>query len=377
NREALPFQFHPPPHINQFTVCAFVFSLTEGLGIAAPVQWQRQQDIEIYLHIPYSAKKLEAVSIDVYIVNNRLETEEFVLVELLNTANEFQFLNNSGRTDATKKILYGRLKPNEVQRAEFLIRPKKLGSIRLRAHAYTQDNSTDRLEDVKLPIPRTVDIGSEKITLALHREQLQIASLPVSLLLDKLAPSDPFTESMKASLTLDVLALAKLEWTERKTLAESMINESSTKIMPYGKTNAYFTIPDQHTPASECWDTVVALQALIYSNRHLGSMDIERAILSALDWLRTKQTDDGRFCADEVAHDEVKQIEKTAHVLLTFLEVRNYIWRYVSVINKARNYLLSSTAMLREPYHLALVGHVLRFSLRQATGREDRALIDE
>ena len=93
------FQFVPPPHINQMIVTAFVFSPTGGLGIAEPIQWQRQQDIEIYLHIPYSAKKLEPVTVDVYIVNNRNEKVDFVLVELLNHANEFHFLNNSGRID--------------------------------------------------------------------------------------------------------------------------------------------------------------------------------------------------------------------------------------------------------------------------------------
>uniref|UniRef100_A0A182YN84 Alpha-2-macroglobulin domain-containing protein n=1 Tax=Anopheles stephensi TaxID=30069 RepID=A0A182YN84_ANOST len=401
------FQFQPPPHINQLTVSAFVFGPTHGLGIAEPIHWQRQQDLKIYLHIPYSAKKLEPVTVDVYIVNNRLETVQFLLVELLNRANEFQFLNNSGRTDATHKILYGRLMPNEVQRAEFLIRPKKLGSITLKANAYTEgnviaraetilrtipesvqqmgsivrlfsvDNSTESLDEVKIPIPRTVDRGSEKITLSLHREQLQIASLPVSLLLDKLVPADPCTESMKASLTLDVLELAKLEWTERKTLAESMANESTTKILEYSNTNGYFTIPDQHTPSSKCWDTVIAVQALIASNRHLHRTDVEGAIAAALDWLKTQQASDGRFCAEEDEQDGVKAVEKTAHVLLAFLEARKHIWRFVSVIDKARNYLLSSTANLREPRHLALVGHVFQFSLARPTGKENRALIDE
>ncbi|XP_050072469.1 CD109 antigen-like [Anopheles maculipalpis] len=401
------FQFQPPPHINQLTVSAFVFSPSQGLGIAEPIQWQRQQDIEIYLHIPYSVKKLEVTPVDVYIVNNRLETVDFLLVELLNRANEFQFLNNSGRTDATQKILYGRLKPNEVQRAEFLIRPKKLGSITLKANAYSQgnviaraetilrtipesvqqigsivrlftvDNSTERLDAVKIPIPRTVDIGSEKITLSLYREQLQIASLPVSLLLDKLVPADPYTETIRASLTLDVLSLAKLEWTERKTHAERVINETTPKIVELSNDNAYFTISDQHSPASECWDTVIALQALIYSNRHLHSEDAEGVIISALNWLKTKQANEGHFCADEDAQDEMKQIEKTSHVLLIFLEMRQYIWRHVSVIDKARSYLLSNTASLHTPYHLALVGHVLQFSLGRPTGTEKHALIDE
>uniref|UniRef100_A0A182K1C8 Alpha-macroglobulin receptor-binding domain-containing protein n=1 Tax=Anopheles christyi TaxID=43041 RepID=A0A182K1C8_9DIPT len=401
------FHFNPPPHINQMVVTAFVFSSNGGLGIAEPIQWQRQQDIEIYLHIPYSARTLEPVTVDIYIVNNRAQKVDFVLVELLNKANEFSFLNNSGRTDATKKTVYGRLQPNEVQRTEFLIRPKKLGSITLKANAYTEgsviaraetilrivpesvqrtgsivrlfnvDNSMQQVEDVKIPIPRTIDTGSEKITFSLNREQTQIASLTGSMLLDKLVQTDPFTMAMKASLTLEVLSLARLGWNERKALAERMMNESVTKVMSYGNADGSFTIPDRHQPSSACWDTVIAVQALISSNEHLGSDQLEATILNALEWLKSRQAADGHFCKDDGEQTELEGIEKTAHVLLIFQHMANHLWRFVSVINSARNYLLSSTSKLHEPYHLALVGHVFQLSLQRATGKENRSMINE
>uniref|UniRef100_A0A182P1M2 Alpha-macroglobulin receptor-binding domain-containing protein n=1 Tax=Anopheles epiroticus TaxID=199890 RepID=A0A182P1M2_9DIPT len=406
NRKAT-FQYNPPPHINQMIVTAFVCSPTRGLGIAEPVQWQRQQDIEIYLHIPYSAKKLEPVTVDVYITNNREEVK-YVVVDLLNNANEFSFLENGGRTDATKKSVLGRLQPNEVQRAEFLIRPKKLGSITLKANAYTEgnevaraetilrtvpesvqrtgsivrlfnvDNSKEQYTDVKIPIPRTIDTGSEKISFALHREQVQIASLSASMLLDKLVQSDPFTMAMRASLTLEVLALGRLEWKERRALAERMMNESVTKIVSYANADGSFTIPEQHTPSSACWDTVIALQALTFTNEHLESGELEELILKALEWMRTRQAPQGFFCTDDGGpQNDLQQIEKTAHVLSLFLHMKSHIWRYVSVINDARIYLLQSTPKLRDPYHLALVGHVFQLSLQRPTGKKDHSLINE
>uniref|UniRef100_A0A182RK30 Alpha-2-macroglobulin domain-containing protein n=1 Tax=Anopheles funestus TaxID=62324 RepID=A0A182RK30_ANOFN len=400
------FQFNLPPQINQMTVSAFVFSPTGGLGIAEPVHRQRQQDILIHLHIPYSAKKMEAVTVDIYIVNNRNQTVDFVLVELLNKANEFIFLNNSGRTDAIQKTVYGRLQPNEVQRAEFLIRPKKLGSITLKANAYTHgtviaraetilrtipesvqqvgnivrlfsvDNSTASLDDVKIPIPHTVDVGTEKITFSLLREQLQIAALPVSILLDKLVQADPFTMAMKASLTLDVLALGQLDWTERKVLAKNMTDEAVITILGYAQTDGSFSIPDQHTPSSKCWDTVIAVQALTHANEHLKNATVSASIARALDWLKDRQASDGHFCTDDGEQTELVRIEKTAHVLLMYLGMRGSAWRYVAVIDKARNYLLSKTSVLHEPYHLGLVAHVLTAFLKPVTGKEDLPLIN-
>uniref|UniRef100_A0A182VN25 Alpha-macroglobulin receptor-binding domain-containing protein n=1 Tax=Anopheles merus TaxID=30066 RepID=A0A182VN25_ANOME len=387
-------------------VTAFVFSPTGGLGIAEPIQWQRQQDIEIYLHIPYSAKKLEPVTVDVYIVNNRNEKVDFVLVELLNYANEFYFLNNSGRIDATKKTVYGRLRPNEVQRTEFLIRPKKLGSITLKANAYTEsnlfaraetilrtipesvrrtdsivrlfnvDNSSQQLDDVKLPIPRTVDPGTEKITFTLDRQQTEMATLTASMLLDKLIQTDPLTMAMRAALTLEVLALAGLQWNERKALAERQMNESITKIMAYKNADGSFTIPDHHTPSSACWDTAIAVQALTFANDHLGSASLAETILKTLQWIKSKQAPDGRFCTDDGEQSELERVEKTAHVLLLLLHMKNYIMRHVSAIDSARNYLLSSTSTLQSSYHLALVGHVLQLSLERPTGTEDRTMIN-
>ncbi|XP_053661885.1 thioester-containing protein 1 allele R1-like [Anopheles marshallii] len=401
------FRFHPFPHVNQVTVTAFAFSLTGGLGIAAPIQWHRQQDIEIYLHIPYSAKRMEAVTVDLYVVNNRDQSVDFVLLELLNKANEFHFLNNSGRTDAIEKTVYGRLQPYEVQRAEFLIRPKKLGSITLKANAYTEgdviasaetilrtipesvqqmdsivrvfnvDNSTYRLDDIKIPIPPTVDVGSEKVTVSLHREQIQIAALPASILMDKLVQADPFTMAMKASLTLDVLALGRLHWSEREALAKTMANETVVDILAYAKTDGSFAIPAQHVPSSKCWDTVIAVQALAHASEHLSSAAITAAIVDALEWLKNRQATDGHFCTNDGEQTDLERIEKTAHVLLAYLGMRSSTWRYVTVIDKARTYLLSKLSTLREPYHLALVGHVLTFFLNPITGDEDLALINQ
>nr|XP_040236474.2 uncharacterized protein LOC120958014 [Anopheles coluzzii] len=405
NRQAV-FQFVPPPHINQMIVTAFVFSPTGGLGVAEPIQWQRQQNIEIYLHIPYSAKKLEPVTVDVYIVNNRNEKVDFVLVELLNHANEFHFLNNSGRIDATKKTVYGRLRPNEVQRTEFLIRPKKLGSITLKANAYTEsnlfaraetilrtipesvrrtdsivrlfnvDNSSQQLDDIKLPIPRTVDPGTEKITFTLDRQQTEMASLTASMLLDKLIQTDPLTMAMRAALTLEVLALGGLQWNERKALAERQMNESITKIIAYKNVDGSFTIPDHHTPSSACWDTVIAVQALTFANDRLTSASLAETILKTLQWIKSKQAPDGHFCTDDGEQSELERVEKTAHVLLLLLHMKNYIMRHVSAIDSARNYLLSSTSTLQSSYHLALVGHVLQLSFERSTGTEDRTMIN-
>uniref|UniRef100_A0A182NGR1 Alpha-2-macroglobulin domain-containing protein n=1 Tax=Anopheles dirus TaxID=7168 RepID=A0A182NGR1_9DIPT len=396
------FNFYVAPHVNQWTVSAFAFSTTTGLGIAEPVQWHRQQAVELYLHIPYSARKLEPVTVDVYIVNNVDRQMDAVLVDLLNTANEFHFLNNAGRIDATKKTLLGRLKPYEVQRAEFLIRPKKLGSIILKANAYareivaaraetilrivpesvqrtdtitrffTVDNSRQSFDDLKLTIPHSVDTGSEKIIFSLQEQHQAMASVSVSLLLDKLVQADPFTMAMRASLTLDVFALGQVGWSDRAANATDMIDESVRKILSYANEDGSFTIPDDHSPSSACWDTVIALQALTFSKNHLDSTALEGSIGKALDWLKYKQHKDGRFCVDEQAD----RVEMTAHALMAFFHIGNSTEHYGMVMDRARNYLLSSASELSDPYHLALVGHVLQRSMQYATREQDRALID-
>uniref|UniRef100_A0A182QNI5 Alpha-2-macroglobulin domain-containing protein n=1 Tax=Anopheles farauti TaxID=69004 RepID=A0A182QNI5_9DIPT len=396
------FHAYIPPHVNQWTVSAFAFSPTAGLGIAEPVQWHRKQDIEIYLHVPYSAKKLEEVTVDVYIVNNVNRQHSAVLVELLNTANEFHFLNNDGRIDAIKKTVLGRLKPYEVQRAEFLIRPKKVGSITITANAYAQDivvaraekilrtipesleqtdeimrmfsldNSEQNFDNIKLTIPHQVDAGSEKIIFSLHEQQQTSASFLVNLLLDRLVQADPFTTAIKAALTLEVLALGGVEWTERSITAADLINQSVRKILSYANEDGSFTIPDDHAPASACWDTVISLQALTFANKQMETVELEGAIRKTLDWLKHRQNKDGGFCAD----DQANGVEITAHILMTFMNAGKSMQHYVTIIDSMRNYLLSSTSGLKDPYLLALVGHVLQQSAKSVTREQERALID-
>ncbi|XP_053672280.1 thioester-containing protein 1 allele R1-like [Anopheles nili] len=400
--------FNAPPYVNHWIVSAFAFSATEGLGIGRPVQGDRQQEVEIYVHIPYWARKMETISVDVYIVNNRNHPVNFMLLELLNTANEFIFLNNSGHTDATKKLVYGRLDPYQVERAEFLIQPRKLGSITLKANAYIKgniqiataetilrtvpesvqrtqsivrlfnvDKSVQRFDRLKIPIPRTAEKGSEKITLSLHQEQLQIASLPVSLLLDKLVEADPFTMAIKASLYLDVLTLGNVERIERRAAAADMVNTSAHMIEALANGDGSFTISQSHSPSSPCWDTVIAVQALTNANRHLKNKHHEDSILKSLNWLKDKQARDGHFCAGEENANDTEHVELTSHVLMSYFNMESYTWRFVTVIERAKNHLLSSIGKLTDSYQLALVGHVLQFSQQHATGTNNQAAIEE
>uniref|UniRef100_A0A182IZJ8 Alpha-macroglobulin receptor-binding domain-containing protein n=1 Tax=Anopheles atroparvus TaxID=41427 RepID=A0A182IZJ8_ANOAO len=393
------FKFKPPVHVNQLTVTAFTFSNTTGLDVAAPMQWERNNIIEIHLHVPYSAKKLEPVAVDVYVVNNRARRIGILLVELLNLANEFTFLNNSGRTDATRKTIYGKLESNEVQRAEFLIRPKKLGSIVLKAIAYTSDDVIATAETVlravpeselktetinrpftvldsvasfseKIPIPPTVDPGTEKISLVLHHEQNKMAVLSAKFLLDKLVQADPCTMAMKASLTLDVLRMAQMHWPERDAEATAMVNDSIGKIVRLAKPDGSIELGEyRQVPSSACWDTVVAVQALTFGHRHQGARGRRgRAIINALNWLKGRQATDGHFCGDEIVSVE-QRVELTAHVLLaaSSLETQQS-WQYATLIDSARRYLHTALPELKDPYHLALVAFVAQFSDRIKTG---------
>ncbi|KFB40972.1 AGAP008654-PA-like protein [Anopheles sinensis] len=402
------FEFKIPAHVSQLTVTAFTFSSTTGLDVPVPIYWERNDVIKIHIHAPYSARKLEPVMVDVYVVNNRDRRINFLLVELQNTANEFQFLNNSGRIDAVKKTVFGSLEAMEVQRVEFLIKPKKLGPIVLKAIAYTLDDVFAMDETVlrtvpeselktetimrpfsiqgsvmkvseKLSIPPMVDQGTEKITLELRHEQNQMATLPASLLLDPLVQADPFTMAVKASLTLDVLRMGEIHWPELDAEANAMVADSLDKMKGLVKPDGSFEI-EGYRPGSfaACWGTIVAAKALTFAQPH--SRDVKdssgKALMDALAWLKGRQANDGHFCGGEVLDTE-QRVEVTSQALLAFSSTGKHSWQYQTVINNARGYLRSTVTVLNDPYHLALVAYAMQYSARIKTGMETDAYLSE
>lgn len=402
------FQFKIPLHVSELTVTAFTFSNITGLDVPVPMYWTRNEVVTIHLHAPYSARKLEPVTVDVYLVNNRNQRINFLLVDLLNKANEFQFLNNSGRIDAVKKTELGSLEAYEVQRVEFLIKPKKLGPIVLKVVAYTLDDAFAVAETVlrtvpeselktetimrpfsiqdtamkvseKLSIPPTADQGTEKITLELRHEQNQQATLSASLLLDPLIQADPFTMVVKASLTLNVLRMAEINWPELDAESKAMVTESIDKMKGLVKPDGSFEIEGfRPGSSSACWGTIVAAQALTFAQPYSGqAQDVSGTMMiNALDWLKGRQSNDGHFCGDEISDTE-QRVEATSQALLAFSSTGKHSWQYQTVINNARSYLRSTVTILNDPYHLALVAYAMQFSARIKTGMESDAYLRE
>ncbi|XP_058119871.1 CD109 antigen-like [Anopheles coustani] len=401
-------EFKIPSHVSQLTVTAFTFSNATGLDVAVPMHWMRNGVVEIHLHAPYSARKREPVTVDVYVVNNRNRRINFLLVELQNKANEFEFLNNSGRIDAVKKTVFGSVEANQVQRVEFLIKPKKLGPIVLSAIAYTLDDVFARAETVlrtvpeselktetimrpfsiqdsamqvseKIFIPPMADRGTEKITLELRHEQNQMATLPASLLLDPLVLADPFTMAVKASLTLDVLRMAEINWPELDAESNAMITKSLNKMKSLVKPDGSFEIEGYRSgPSAACWGTVVAAQALAFAqpySRDTGDGS-GKMMIDTLDWLKGRQANDGHFCGDEV-FDKEERVEVASHALLAFSSTGKHSWQYLTVINNVRDYLRSSVNILNDPYHVALVAYAMQFSARIKTAMESDAYLNQ
>ncbi|XP_058056515.1 thioester-containing protein 1 allele S1-like [Anopheles bellator] len=398
------FAVKVPTYVKSWTVTALAYSPTEGLLVAQPKTYHREDPLEIHLHVPYSVTRLEVVPVDVYVVNNDDRPVDLVFIELSNEANEFSFMNNSGRTDAIFKTVRGRLEPNSVQRAEFLIRPKKLGSIILKANAYASNGANFSSETIlravpesvqrsgrivryfnleksdtvfkklKIPIPRTAESGTERIIVSIQEEQNQVVSLSVPMLLDTLVEADPFTMATKAALMQDVLLEGQVQWTERWAKASEMIRRSVRKIEALASQDGSFAIPDIHRPQSTCWDTVIATQALMLAARKQHSAAREEVLIRSLNWLKSQQATDGSFCKDtgvpDSTGDEASIAELTAHTLLLLASMESLSWRYVSTIDRSRSYLIAISYNLVDPYQLALVGYALQFTKKQGRDEE-------
>ncbi|XP_035774959.1 A.superbus venom factor 1-like [Anopheles albimanus] len=390
------FTFNIPLHVKTWTVAAFAYSEQNGLRVAVPETIRRESPVEIHIHVPNSVTGLETVHVDVYIVN-KLNHTTVLLVQLQNFANEFIFVNNSGRMDAESKTVYGTLTPYEVQRAEFVIRPKKLGTIKLTAcakliypsgeYSYATTvlrvdpenalisntiaryvnvlNSQINIPDIKINIPRTAEPGSEKVSIKLSRDQQTSPSLSKNMLLDTLTESlDPYTMAMRASLVLEVIIKGRMNWPERMAIAREIIETSIEKIEDLANADGSFNIADDRTASSTCRDTLTAVHALIFAKKAIYTPAQGRVLEKSLDWLKLKQSAKGSFC-ETGDTDEIPSIEITAHALLVFLKLDTISWKYESVIQGATDYLISSSKKLSDPYHLALTAYALQLAQRK------------
>ncbi|XP_049534985.1 CD109 antigen-like [Anopheles darlingi] len=392
-RNSSSFTFNIPLHIKSWTVTAFAYSEQRGLRIAIPETRRRESPVEIHIHVPYSVTGLQTVHVDVYIVNKRNHSG-VMLLQLQNSANEFIFVNNSGHMDAESKTVYGTLKPYEVQRAEFVIRPKKLGTIKVTAcaeliypsPAYSYATTLLRVEpESKLVsgiIPRPVSIhngqikftkipidilpsaepGSVKVSVKLSQNLRKTPNLGKNMLLDTLTESlDPYTKAMRASLVHEVIIKSRMNWPEKMAIAREIVEASIKNIETQANADGSFNIATDRTTISTCRDTLTAVQALIFAKKAKYTPAQGPVLEKALGWLKLKQSEKGSFC-ETTDNDEVLSIEITAHALLLFLKLDTISWKYESVMKSATNFLISTSHKLSDSYHLALVGYALQLA---------------
>ncbi|XP_050083348.1 complement C3-like [Anopheles aquasalis] len=390
-RNSTQFIFNVPMHVKTWTVASFAYSEQNGLRIAVPETRRRESPVEIYIHVPYSVTGLETIPVDVYIVSKHNHTG-VLLLQLLNSANEFIFVNNSGKMDAESKSVYGTLKPYEVQRAEFVIRPKKLGTIKLTAcakllypsapYSYATTvlrvdpetllvsdtiirpvnvlNSHISFKKIQIPIPPSAEPGSEKVSIKLSQNQPKTNTLSKNMLLDTLTESlDPYTMAMRAALVHEVIVKSRMNWPEKMATARKIIETSIKKIETQANADGSFNIADDRAASSTCRDTLTAIQALIFAKKAKYTPAQGPVLEKALDWLKQKQSAKGSFC-ETGDLDEVLSIEITAHALLAFLKLDTISWKYESVMRSATKFLNSSSKKLSDPYHLALAGYALQ-----------------
>lgn len=387
-----------PDTITSWVISGFSINPATGLGLTkSPRRLTVFQPFFVSMHLPYSIKRGEILSIPVAIFNymdNDIDAE----ITIYNNDNDFDFIgeNDTVATDTQRKIMLP-TQANHGADTSFQIRPKKIGSIAIKVSAISMlagDSISQILHVESEGVPKFKNK-------ALFIDLNEVSSMETSLTVD--IPNDIILDSLK----IDVNCVGDLLGGTMKNInllirlpsgcgEQNMLNfvpnivilrylrtigrnrpDLERKIKSYTEKGYQRQLTYRHNDGSfsafgksdksgSTWLTAFVAKSF---KQAATFIDVDEHVIDdALKWLNQKQNADGSFPEVGVVSHKAMQggsgkgIALTAYVLTTFLENRDGETTYDDTINKAIQYVIKSLEAQHDIYALAVAAYALQLA---------------
>lgn len=387
-----------PDTITSWIISAFSVDCEYGLGLTKKLRrLEVFQPFFVSLHLPYSIKRGEILSVSVAIFNY-MEENAMTDIKMHNNDNEFEFIDENGTASSeleqTNKLS---VIANHGASTAFKIRPKKIGAISIKITA-TSTLAGDSIVQILHVEPEGIEKFKNK---AIFIDLKDASSFDAILTID--IPDDIIFDSLK----IDVNCVGNLLGGTIKNLnklirlpsgcgEQNMLNfvpnivilkylktigqlksDIERKVKSYTEKGYQRELTYRHNDGSfsafgksdkkgSTWLTAFVAKSF---KQAAAFIDVDENIIDdALKWLSKKQNTDGSFMEiGTVSHKAMqggsgKGIALTAYVLTAFLENRDESPTYDETINKAIEYVTKSLEAQHDIYALAVAAYAMQLA---------------
>ncbi|XP_029714636.2 thioester-containing protein 1 allele S3 [Aedes albopictus] len=394
----LKLEYIVPDTITGWSISAIAINAAHGLGvIKSPVSLAVLKSFFITVNLPYSVVKTETATVEVF-VHNYLDQYQYVTVRVQNEFENFQFVDENGAVKSTledsKMVTVAK---NSVQKVTFMLKPTQTGNpiITVLAGSDTVtdavqrnlrvtpgglqyfdnmpeyievDNSLVSYKPFHLAIPRTATNGSVSITLSVEGFLLgaalsnldQIIRLPSGCGEQNLLNLVPSVIALEYMASTDILTDAV------KAKAIGYLEKGYQNQLNYMLQDGSFSVFGEFDGRGSVFLTALVAKIFNFAKKHVF---VENSVIvKAFNWLKKKQSADGRFTESgrlfykALQSDLQDGITLTAYVLIAFLEHEEHAKKFSDVVKKGTEYIAKQKDVNGSPYQLALVAYVFQLA---------------
>ncbi|XP_055637469.1 thioester-containing protein 1 allele R1-like [Toxorhynchites rutilus septentrionalis] len=387
-----------PDSITSWSISAFSINSEHGLGILdRPVSLIVLKPFFITVNVAYSIIKTEIALVEVFVFNYMEQAQE-ATIRLTNDRGEFQFADEQNQTTAElQQLRTAAIPASNVAKVTFLLKPLKTGDLVITVIAETAtrkdaveqilkvtsgglqyyrntaryievDNSSQRFENIRLIIPHAVTVGSEEIIFSVEGMLLGAALRNLGNLIRlpsgcgeqnmlKLVPSVLALEYMSSTDTLDPSI-------EHKAL--DYLKRGYQNQLKYKLDDGSFSVFGKRDGKGSVFLTAFVASTFRLVGNHINVDD--KIVKTAYNWVEKQQGSDGKFSElGKIYHRGIQGgisggVSLTAYTLIAFLEHKNTVQKYKSVIDKGTAFISNKIHQLNNPYELSLVAYALQLA---------------
>ncbi|XP_055853354.1 thioester-containing protein 1 allele R1 [Episyrphus balteatus] len=393
-----------PSQMRSWVLTGFSLDPVTGLGLSKPPSnLQSFRDFYISTDLPYSVRKGEVLAVPFTVFNN-MDRDLTVEVTLYNTAQEFDFPHLENKVEPAPKIeLYNRrsikVSARSDQSLSFIIRPKKVGHVIIKAVANAQV-AGDTVEKTLLVEPAgatnrvnrgfLLDLSAkpkimENITIDIPKNAIpESAMIEVSVVGDLVGSAIKNVENLiqlpvgcaEQTMVNFVPNIMVLRYLQRIRKLSPAIENKAKKFLEVGyqrelyyrHKNGAFSAFGVKESDSSTWLT--AYVAKSFRQASIYTQIDESIIKAALDYLSKNQREDGSFkeTGDVFAQLDDQNVSLTAFTVLAFMENSEAYPEYKNQIARALNYIARGLDSTTDTHSLAIGAYVLAIANHGAKG---------
>ncbi|XP_037033233.1 CD109 antigen-like [Bradysia coprophila] len=404
-----------PDSLTTWVLTGFSIDPVNGLAVTKqPSELCVQQQFHISIHLPYSVKRGEVVTIPCSIFNylpNEIEAE----IILENEHKEFEFVDSAISNEIYPEIMKDKfrkkkltIRSEDALNALFTVRPIKVGLISFKVSALSTTASDCVIKTLKVECEGVPHFVNKAVYVDLNKTS-QIEPFNLSIDIPKIAVPDSTRieilcvgdllggtiknfeklirlptgcgEQNMMNFVPNIVILDYLTNTHQLTAevegrAKKFMEIGYQRELSYKHKDGSFSAFGESDESGSTWLTAFVARSFRQASNHISVHG--HIIDEALKWLSTAQSADGSFPeTGSIFHKEIQSgssngIALTAYVLTAFLVNHNSNREYEDTIKKALQNITDSIDKCSDIYALA----VSAYALQLANHRSKKVAID-